>query len=116
MTAHKHPVSLADLEARRADDVRAAKKARQERKAWLAASAPVADRSGSPALRSAVNPLPPLPDCPECNRGPYSCICGAFADDDEIPPARDVIRTIALLYPDTGWGLAERSALGMVKP
>lgn len=81
--------------------------------------APAADRSGSPALRSAVTSKPwgNQPICPTCNRGAtYNCVCGEWIADEEMMPAADVVRIMRDFFPETGWGLAERSALGMVKP
>lgn len=55
------------------------------------------------------------PLCKECGRGFYSCMCGAFAHDDEMMPASDVCRIMGDFFPETGWALAERSAYGMAK-
>ncbi len=73
---------------------------------------------GQPPVPSAApslsRPWGNQPICPGCNRGAtYSCICDPFPEDDEQMPASDVVRLMADFFPDTGWGLAERSALNM---
>ena len=72
-----------------------------------------------PRLREADAPtLPPSsalgkrPPCKACGRGFYSCICDPFFDDEQVP-ADDVLRIMGQLYPESGWGLAEKSAYGM---
>lgn len=55
------------------------------------------------------------PRCETCKRGFYGCLCGPWPEDDDMMPAADVVRIMGDYFPDSGWGLAERSALGMGK-
>jgi hypothetical protein len=61
-------------------------------------------------LGAAVAPVsvaPPLPICASCNRNPYGCVCNA------PDPEPEYFKPGLNRDPDSGWALAERSALGM---